>query len=905
MSGSNYQRRKSALLLLAAILETCTDTWSPERKKGQPPRNMVALLNWARRNGSWDFFSASNTLALLSCLQDSTNEIRELASDLLICYFPPVFPESIAVALFERALEAMSSPRVQEVEAGAVLMRTILQKSDICILRRLLPEAKEEPDLLCQYLCFLRHLLGVLHVHLARASHDLLQAARNTPIHGVLSALRRCLLEVPEVMASMLNPQHNQHWQIFLSRLVNATRDVSSLLLGVLQGKQASIFDQEDFVSAAAPSFADMGNAIGGLIRLGKDLGPQEDDDSVLLSEEHSLILTCCWVSVKEIGLLLGGLAEKILPLSPPAGCAPLLPLQVVNTAAVIFQDILLKCRHWGAVEGCSVGFTKFCTALLSHPDPELQEIPRSMLTQGLALLNSPRSSSVTRRAAGFPMLFLCIVAGEDPVKPRPLLENCIRTSLALANAALPQDWDQTVDLPQVSAIHVLQTLVRGSGLGTALHQHVPSMVTLFLKALSSPSWAMRNAAIQLFGTLTIRLLGQNQSWDDGHGQDGVSPEAVFSRYPQLRNILLGELTSAVEVSVSRGKLHLCPSLYAILTFLAKLLPSADTLNSDSICFLEPLIQLSRNPIYAVRVMAARALVPLVPVTEYRNVLLRLAGELPQPDETLSHNALHGCLLQIQALLARALSVNCLSPDTLVSIACQVESYLWLISTTQRCPLIRTAYLQVVSLLVGSCSPSFVQQVREIVSSELANSKPVEKAGLSHIQVGSAIFCQHAVGFLCHEATRPGSPEGVRPLCLLLQSGNVDVQGAVLSWLIEKEAIKGLDSSMELRLVLLEKLGEVLKRRTDHALLKLYLEAFAHLCSKPSSQSLPFPHKSLVAVHTECRRILLSMAENDHLSPELRSHALCVVALLLTQRRLSFVETMVHGNRTVERPPVF
>lgn len=36
--GANYQRKKTALLLLAAILETCTDTWSPERKKGQPPR---------------------------------------------------------------------------------------------------------------------------------------------------------------------------------------------------------------------------------------------------------------------------------------------------------------------------------------------------------------------------------------------------------------------------------------------------------------------------------------------------------------------------------------------------------------------------------------------------------------------------------------------------------------------------------------------------------------------------------------------------------------------------------------------------------------------------------------------------------------------------------------------------
>lgn len=52
--------------------------------------------------------------------------------------------------------------------------------------------------------------------------------------------------------------------------------------------------------AAAAPSFAEMGNAIGSLIMLGKGQGQEEEEgDSILLSEEHSLILTCCWVSVK------------------------------------------------------------------------------------------------------------------------------------------------------------------------------------------------------------------------------------------------------------------------------------------------------------------------------------------------------------------------------------------------------------------------------------------------------------------------------------------------------------------------------------------------------------------------------------------------------------------------------
>ncbi|XP_058014598.1 thyroid adenoma-associated protein homolog isoform X2 [Ahaetulla prasina] len=873
MSGSNYQRRKTALLLLAAILETFTDTWRPERKKGQPPRNMATLLCWSTNKGYWDFFSTGNTLALLSCLQDGTNEIRELASELLISYFPPDLLGSAAGTLFGWALEAISSPRVQESEAGATVMKTLLPKLDCHILT---PSLTEEPSMPCKYLSFLEHLLNMLRNHFVTASRDLLLAAHTTPIHGVILALRRCLLEEPEVVSSMLEAQKMHRWRLFFQRLVRTVRDISDLLLSVLQSHQASSTDQH----ASSPSFADMGNAIGSLIRLGKGLEEEEEEeeDMILLSEEHSLILTCCWVSVKEIGMLLGGLAEKVLPQPLSAGCEPLLPLQVVHTASKVFQDILLKCRHWGAVEGCSVGFTKFCTTLLSHPSPELRNIPGTMLTKGLALLSSPRGSSITRRAAGFPMLFLCIATGEDPAKSRPLLTHCIQMLLTLANRPISHSSDQTLDLPQVSAIHVLQTLVRGSNLGPALQQHITPLMVLVLKALSSPSWAMRNAANQLFGALTVRLLGQKWSPEDGRAKDGISPKALFGRYVHLRSILLGELSLAVEVSISegpkRGKFHLCPSLYAVLTFLAKLQPSGDTQDSALTCFLEPLIQLSGNPIYAVRAMAAKALVPFIPVTDYGKILLRLAARFPQPEAALSHNALHGCLLQIQAVLTHALEVKRLHPELLRSVACMMESHIWLLMDIRRCPLICAVYLQVVSLLLGSCSPGFVQKVWNLLYGELASPKP----GFSLIQLGSSIFCQRAVSFLSQEATRRESPERIHDLSLLLERGNPDVQVAILTWLMDNEERKGLKSNQDLQLIFMEKFKEILTNTGDPTVLKLYLKVFVHLFGNVA-QRQPFPEKLAL----ECGEILFSMVEGDHEGPGLRDHAFCAATLFLSQ----------------------
>lgn len=50
------------------------------------------------------------------------------------------------------------------------------------------------------------------------------------------------------------------------------------------------------------PSFCDMGNAISSLIGQGgvEGAGLNEDgEENVLLSEEHSLVLTCCWVFLK------------------------------------------------------------------------------------------------------------------------------------------------------------------------------------------------------------------------------------------------------------------------------------------------------------------------------------------------------------------------------------------------------------------------------------------------------------------------------------------------------------------------------------------------------------------------------------------------------------------------------
>lgn len=71
--------------------------------------------------------------------------------------------------------------------------------------------------------------------------------------------------------------------------------------------------------------------------------------------------------------------------------------------------------------------------------------------------------------------------------------------------------------------------------------------------------------------------------------------------------------------------------------------------------FLPPLLQLSASPIYGVRAMASKALVAMTPPSEYESILVKLTAQLPNPEERRCHNRLHGQLLQIRAVLERAL----------------------------------------------------------------------------------------------------------------------------------------------------------------------------------------------------------------------------------------------------------
>ncbi|XP_043096293.1 thyroid adenoma-associated protein homolog isoform X2 [Puntigrus tetrazona] len=842
---SSFQRKKTVLLLLSAVLETCTDTWNPDRKKGQPPANMSMLINWAKERGKWDFFSKSKMLVLIGCLEDSTNEVRELSAELLLRFFPSSLPDDLTAVLLRRAERLLHSPRVQEAQMGALMVKFLLHKVDGTFEQ----DKKQSVKLI-------KFLLTKLEHHYLAARNDMLLAARTMPIHGIVSALQRGLLEVPGVLVESVT--HSVAGDI-----VSLVEKLSLLLLGVLYG------DQDAQEKDVPPSFCDMGNAISSLIGQDGVEGAGLDGDgeeNVLLSEEHSLVLTCCWVSLKEIGIFLGSLVERILSLH----CKELtLNIEELRKASKVFKDIILKCRHWGAVEGCCIGFTKFCRALLSSSDPEIREIPSLILKQGLSVLHSPRSTSVTRRAAGLPMLILGVLAAEDSSKTRPLLAQTVNNLLDTAKTPLPQDWDQTLDLPQVCAVHTLQALVKGSSLGVAVLQYTPAVAILSLTLLSSPCWAMRNAALQLYSSLCTRMLGQQPTGEEGSAHSGMSSPSFFNLYPALQPFLQGALERAA-LDLHHATLLLHPSLYPVLTLLSKLQPGAEEQTRALSEFLPPLFLLAASPVYGVRVMSSRALVAMIPPSEYLATVLQLVEKLPEsPDVVCCHNRLHGQLLQIGAILAGALKSN-ISRSSLSEVVSELESRLWMVSVMQRCPLVRLAYVDIVRLIRGQCSGAFLTQLSSQLLQEISRTPDI-------LEVGSSSYHQSAVDFLC------GDPEWACQAWQHLANGNAVVRlslvksategrgwrGTALQQVMERELQANLkkallDQNMEYRGAFLTALVEV-------------------MTPEESSLALPFPCPSGFEETwlEECVEVLFTDLESDTGGPVLISTALSAVSLLL------------------------
>ncbi|XP_061405621.1 tRNA (32-2'-O)-methyltransferase regulator THADA-like [Lethenteron reissneri] len=936
--GASFQRKKMCLLLLSTLLETFSVVPQPEKKKGKPPEDVKELVSWARHRGRWDFCSQRSVSVLCVCLRDGTNEVRELAAELLQGFFPAEALLPWRDVLSSQAAALLRSPKAPEAEAGALLLKLVYHKLVVNSATSRAQGADSCQDAAAE---FVSEVVATLQTQFECAQTSILEASMTMPMHGAIMALRRCLTEIPESLVLFGSSQNSAAQRGLIPRLVAMAAAISRFILRVLYG--APHGGSTDLGTDAVPSFAEIGRAVERVVAEGKGVDSEGRAwDDVLISHEHSHILSCCWLTLKEIGHLMGGLGETVLLLSArdqrAAGAGtPFFAL--VQTITDVLKLILTCCRHKGAIDGCSLGFVKLCGALSSHPSPALQNIPSILLEEALACVGT--SSSVTRRAGALPPLVLGLVSGECRSRGHcPLLRRALGALLRLAARPLPAAIDPTRDLPQVHALHILQALFRDSSLGAAMMESAGGAALLAIRSLSSPSWAVRNGAIQLFGTLVGRMLGQMRTHDEHSPQNAVTAGEFLRHYPELPAFLLSELRAAAapllggrdlellvavaaasgarppaealapegrapagsgategaggvggrgpwEGSRPSGRLHLSPSLHPVLTLLSKLQPGGEDSHSLLSEFVAPVVALASDPIHDVRVLAAKTLVVMVTRSRRAPMLIALATALPERWCPLAvpQNALHGRLLQMLALLKCLLKERggALEQPVLHSLVAALASRRWLLGEARVCPLSRALAVRLLATLARAhgSHPGIARlsaSLHAIAQDELLLLHQPAAAR----EIGAAALRGELAAFVLTLALgAPAGPCDAPAVLRLLRCRDVDVRRRSREWLAERgRGSHGADAAAR---IMLEDLHRVLYEESDRRCLGLHLEACVALLD--SSGGLGVADCEREGCEESVRSLLALAARGEDCAatfdPVLAARALRMAACLL------------------------
>ena len=138
-------------------------------------------------------------------------------------------------------------------------------------------------------------------------------------------------------------------------------------------------------------------------------------------------------------------------------------------------------------------------------------------------------------------------------------------------------DQDDTEDCTSSHALHVLRSLVQDAVIAKDLDPQIAYIAKICLGSFDSPSWVVRNAALQLFGALALRVVGQVKvRHEEGQVFNRVELTQVEARLPGLLQLLLDRVVKDMETEKkeadSKSNIQLVdPALLPILTILARI----------------------------------------------------------------------------------------------------------------------------------------------------------------------------------------------------------------------------------------------------------------------------------------------------------------------------------------------
>ncbi|KAM9318529.1 thyroid adenoma-associated protein [Pholidichthys leucotaenia] len=712
---------------------------------------------------------------VLYCVASNFLEVKQLASALL----QQLPPSAVGLQETERmccvlraALDLSTSTKPFDSVTAAHLLNLLLHQPHLsqalqdCAQDQGLnfeapsPPAQASDALILELntLAVVQLLLCCLQSEVSRAEASLLQAAASCPLYGRVHCITAVLQRLNTESLS-----ESERWRVLVSELIAMCYRMSEVVSPVVQSSSPEGLIPMDTDAETSGSLQRILQEIqprdtNDFFTNARELDPhQEGNDThnrTAYASSHGagsgsyrvtaqMVLVCCWRSMKEIAMLLGQLCQS-LPLhytddnaSPRGG---IVTEQQVEGVGLYFRQQLLQSRHRGAFELAYVGFVRLTDMLCRSGSRTLQQLPAHWLFEVLDEVKSSDPSSklcATRRSAGIPFYIQALLSSEPKSSSCSLLKMTMRELISLAMPPADTHADGST-VPQVHALNILRALYRDTRLGENIIPFVSEGMQAAVLGFTSPVWAVRNSSTLLFSTLITRIFGVKKGKDEHSEKNRMTGREFFTRFPPLYPFLLTQLEeAAATVDSDSGQVKLHPSLFLLLLVLSRLYPSPMDGSSSPMGlapFMPFIMKCGRSAVYRTREMAARALVPFVPVAQVPATILSLLHELPlDPGPKIQHNHIHGTLLQVLFLLHSYQTDLYRSLPAGSGIGSALCQHMWLASRHNSCVVTRGAFLDVVVCLCGPrnslLEDSEVYMLRQkalsiLMTSELVSSCP-------------------------------------------------------------------------------------------------------------------------------------------------------------------------------------
>ncbi|KAF6028859.1 hypothetical protein EB796_012844 [Bugula neritina] len=581
--GSNYQRKETVMDLCISFVKKLSKLYQElSLSDKQSLLHSVTCEEKPRctRGHCSCSLSQFKSRVVKVCLLDSSSQIQDLGLKFLTLHvskgFQTTWGDDNSYILDNLSLwtKYITSAKASEAESGAKLYTLIVSK------------AMKEP-----HKFFNEDVIGQIEQVISLAEKDHTSIVTSLHVHGYLIAVRQVLRHTP-----YLSTLNNTQLALLGKRLISVCHRSATLVLEIL----SAACDNKE----VSPSFEQMEVAVNELIERALG-GPVLD-----ISELSERVTAWCWLTLKEACSLCGAItlsSEKY---------KDLLTQTAADTIRSIFFSTLTKCRHRGVIEGSCEGLLDFCAVMRRSGDRGLSSLPSSIINQVLDMSvrseDSASGCSVTRRSGGFPLIIQNVLASHPSNKQA--ISTVVDELLHLTHDIASAQKDDTTDMSQVHAFNILKALVTDARLLYTMRSYLARVTIKSIQAFSSPVWALRNAATQLFAACSLRMLGQRGEAE--HRSAGTGSAEFFSQYPLLYTYLKEELRGS-------NSCRRPAQLYPLLSLVSRLsspihhVTESNTWLILHVCrtmkpFREDILRLFGHPLYGVRVMLPHCVIATV-----------------------------------------------------------------------------------------------------------------------------------------------------------------------------------------------------------------------------------------------------------------------------------------------------